>query len=64
MGMPRHAVFIQHVRTVCAHVHPWGSAPMAALEIAGLKVRAANGVQVKRAGQILPGRFDATVIDR
>jgi hypothetical protein len=34
MGMPGHAVFIRRDRTVFAHVHPSGSAPMAALEIA------------------------------
>jgi hypothetical protein len=34
MGMPGHAVFIRRDRTVFAHVHPSGSAPMAALELA------------------------------
>ena len=34
MGMPGHAVFIRRDRSVFAHVHPSGSAPMAALEIA------------------------------
>jgi hypothetical protein len=34
MGMPGHAVFIRRDRRVFAHVHPSGSAPMAALEIA------------------------------
>jgi hypothetical protein len=34
MGMPGHAVFIRRDRGVFAHVHPSGSAPMAALEIA------------------------------
>jgi hypothetical protein len=33
MGMPGHAIFISHDRRVFAHVHPSGSAPMAALEI-------------------------------
>jgi len=33
MGMPGHAVFIRRDREVFAHVHPSGSAPMAALEI-------------------------------
>ena len=33
MGMPGHAVFIRRDRQVFAHVHPSGSAPMAALEI-------------------------------
>jgi hypothetical protein len=34
MGMPGHAVFIRRDRRVFAHVHPSGSAPMAALQIA------------------------------
>jgi hypothetical protein len=34
MGMPGHAVFIKRDRRVFAHVHPTGSAPMAALAIA------------------------------
>ena len=34
MGMPGHAVFIRRDRQVFAHVHPSGSAPMAAIEIA------------------------------
>ena len=34
MGMPGHAVFIKRDRRVFAHVHPTGSAPMAAIEIA------------------------------
>ena len=33
MGMPGHAVFISHDRRVFAHVHPSGSAPMAAMQI-------------------------------
>ena len=33
MGMPGHAIFIRHDRRVFAHVHPSGSAPMAAMEI-------------------------------
>jgi hypothetical protein len=37
MGMPGHAVFMRRDRTVFAHVHPSGSAPMAALEIAANK---------------------------
>jgi hypothetical protein len=35
MGMPGHAVFIRRDRRVFAHVHPFGSAPMAAMELAG-----------------------------
>jgi hypothetical protein len=34
MGMPGHAVFFRRDRQVFAHVHPSGSAPMAALAIA------------------------------
>ena len=31
MGMPGHAIFVRHDRGVFAHVHPSGSAPMAAI---------------------------------
>jgi hypothetical protein len=34
MGMPGHAVFIKRDRRVFAHVHPTGSAPMAAIALA------------------------------
>ncbi len=34
MGMPGHAVFVRRDRRVFAHVHPSGSAPMAAMNIA------------------------------
>jgi hypothetical protein len=34
MGMPGHAIFVKRDRTVFAHVHPSGSAPMAAMAIA------------------------------
>ena len=34
MGMPGHAVFLKKDRRAFAHVHPSGSAPMAALQIA------------------------------
>jgi hypothetical protein len=33
MGMPGHAIFVSRDRRVFAHVHPSGSAPMAAMEI-------------------------------
>jgi hypothetical protein len=33
MGMPGHAVFVRRDRAVFAHVHPSGSAPMAAIDI-------------------------------
>jgi len=31
MGMPGHAIFVRHDRQIFAHVHPFGSAPMALL---------------------------------
>ena len=34
MGLPGHAIFVRRDRRVFAHVHPSGSAPMAAMEIA------------------------------
>jgi hypothetical protein len=34
MGMPGHAVFVRRNRRVFAHVHPSGSAPMAAIDLA------------------------------
>jgi hypothetical protein len=90
MGMPGHAVFIRRDRQVFAHVHPAGSAPMAAMQIAaqsseapsiGGHVHGATSlpatvsfpygfpaagdykifVQVKRAGRIETGSFDAHV---
>jgi hypothetical protein len=88
MGMPGHAIFVKRDRTVFAHVHPSGSAPMAAMEIAmpgnlahahHMATAAATPstvtfpygfpesgdyrifVQVKRAGQVMTGAFDAAV---
>jgi hypothetical protein len=87
MGMPGHAAFVSQDRTVFAHIHPSGSVPMAALQIAqpdnphaghmmmhgGLpsEVSFPYGfpkpgayriiVQVKRAGEVLTGSFDAKV---
>jgi hypothetical protein len=93
MGMPGHAVFVRRDLQVFAHVHPSGSAPMAALDIAmpatsshsqhaSLPRRSLGEggpstvtfpygfpepgqyrifVQVKRAGSIVTGAFDADV---
>lgn len=85
MGMPGHAVFVRRDRKVFAHVHPSGSAPMAALNIAmpGNDMHAQHQpatpstvtfpygfpepgqyrifVQIKRAGAIVTGAFDADI---
>ena len=92
MGMPGHAIFVRRDRKVFAHVHPSGSAPMAAMAIAMPADAAHAGhdmssrqsqaetpstvtfpygfpepgdyrifVQVKRAGRVITGVFDATV---
>ncbi|MEO7157021.1 MAG: hypothetical protein ABI039_05630 [Vicinamibacterales bacterium] len=85
MGMPGHAIFVRRDRRVFAHVHPSGSAPMAAMEIAmpsnpshaqhagatPSTVTFPYGfpepgqyrifVQIKRAGAIVTGAFDADV---
>jgi hypothetical protein len=45
MGMPGHAVFVKSDRRVFAHVHPSGSAPMAALQIAMPALAAAHAHQ-------------------
>jgi hypothetical protein len=42
MGMPGHAIFVKRDRRVFAHVHPSGSAPMAALQIAMPALTAAH----------------------
>ena len=89
MGMLGHAAFVSVDRTVFAHVHPSGSAPMPAIELAqtenphaghmmtmqsGLPAEASFPygfpkpgayrifVQMKRAGEIATGVFDAEVV--
>jgi hypothetical protein len=44
MGMPGHAIVIRRDRSVFAHIHPSGSAPMAAMEIGRRSLAAAGGV--------------------
>ena len=85
MGMPGHAIFVKRDRKVFAHVHPSGSASMAAIDLAmpGAITHAQHQavtpstvtfpygfpepgqyrifVQVKRAGAIVTGAFDADV---
>jgi hypothetical protein len=84
MGMPGHAIFVRRDLKVFAHVHPSGSAPMAALDLAmPSKTHAEHMtappatvsfpygfpeagqyrifVQMKRAGSIITGAFDADV---
>jgi hypothetical protein len=87
MGMPGHAIFVRRDRTVFAHIHPAGSAPMVLLDFAMPGVNEHEHhqtgtpsvvtfpygfpepgdyrifVQVKRAGKIVTGAFDANVID-
>jgi hypothetical protein len=43
MGMPGHAIVIRRDRSVFAHVHPSGSAPMATMEIGQRALAAASG---------------------
>jgi hypothetical protein len=43
MGMPGHAIVIRRDRSVFAHIHPSGSAPMAAMEIGQRALAAAGG---------------------
>jgi hypothetical protein len=95
MGMPGHAEFVRDDFQIFAHVHPSGSAPMAALSMAQSQVNRGNVadsmagmhamrgsglppevsfpygfpqpgqyrifVQVKRAGKVETGIFDARV---
>ena len=43
MGMPGHAIFLSRDRRVFAHVHPSGSAPMAAIQIGERTLRNGTG---------------------
>jgi len=43
MGMPGHAVIVRRDRSVFAHIHPSGSAPMVAMEIGQRALAAASG---------------------
>lgn len=43
MGMPGHAIIVGRDRSVFAHVHPSGSAPMAAIEIGERTLATASG---------------------
>jgi hypothetical protein len=54
MGMPGHAVFVRRDRQVFAHVHPSGSAPMAALEISqkSLAIPAAMSGHMSHSGSL------------
>jgi hypothetical protein len=46
MGMPGHAIFVSKDRQVFAHVHPSGSAPMAAMEIGRRSLTASTNARV------------------
>ena len=54
MGMPGHAIFVRRDRRVFAHVHPSGSAPMAAMEIGrrSLNVQASDQPHAHHAGSL------------
>src|SRR5207253_4185805 len=43
MGMPGHAIFVRRDRQVFAHVHPAGSAPMAAIEMGARSLTGSGG---------------------
>jgi hypothetical protein len=59
MGMPGHAVFMRRDRRVFAHVHPSGSAPMAALAIAGSAAPAVG--QQERASESAHGSHNGAL---
>jgi len=60
MGMPGHAIFVRRDRRVFAHVHPSGSAPMAALAI-GQRGLAPAGASSGEAHAHHPAALPATV---
>ena len=61
MGMPGHAVFLKRDRSVFAHVHPTGSAPMAALQIAARTAAAADQTPAAMAHMHTTAALPATV---
>jgi hypothetical protein len=62
MGMPGHAIFVRRDRTVFAHVHPSGSAPMAAMEIGQRTLAAAGGSSAPAADHMHhPAGLPATI---
>jgi hypothetical protein len=63
MGMPGHAIFVSKDRQVFAHVHPSGSAPMAAMEIGRRSLTAPTNVRADSAdhSQHVTAALPATV---
>lgn len=61
MGMPGHAIFVRRDRAVFAHVHPSGSAPMAALDIGQRALPGGTGLSVDPQHASHGGGVPATV---